>query len=302
MNVESSPDSPKSMRLGFEHKTRTISIESIIPTKILKPEIKLTIKYRQIVSSIEVVGVIEMPSVVPNCERPGTYFLLDGLLRVEALKDRGMTEVECLVATDDEAYTYNKRVNRITAVQEHKMIVRAIERGASEEQIAKALNVNPGSIRQRSRLLNGICQEASSLLEDKHCPLVIFELLKQMKPLRQMEAAELMVGQNNYTAGFARAILAATSDDQRVACSKTAITVGEITREQIVRLERELATIQQRTRCVEENYGADNLTLTVTKTYLTKLLNRPQIASWLNENRPDYLAEFQSIADISSLG
>lgn len=57
------------------------------------------------------------------------------------------------------------------------MIVRAIELGASKEQIAKALNIDHASVRRRSRLLDGICLEASSLLEDKHCPLVIFELL-----------------------------------------------------------------------------------------------------------------------------
>jgi hypothetical protein len=139
------------------------------------------------------------------------------------------------------------------------------------------------------------------LLEDKHCPLVIFELLKQMKPIRQMEAAELMVGQNNYSAGFARAILAATPEDQRVPSRKRANPLGDVTREQIVRLERELATTQQRTRCVEENYGVDNLTLTVTKTYLAKLLNRPKVVQWLTQKRPDYLLEFQAIADMSSL-
>lgn len=301
MNLISPPDSFTSMLLGFEKKTRTIPIESIIPTKILKPEIKLTSKYRQIVSSIEVVGVIEMPVVVANRDKPDTYFLLDGLLRIEALKEQGKTEVECLVSTDDEAYTYNKQLNRLAAIQEHRMIVHAIERGASEELIAKALNVNPSSIRQRSHLLDGICEEASSLLEDKHCPLVIFELLKQMKPMRQIEAAELMVGQGNYTAGFARAILAATLEDHLVVSPRKAQNVGEITREQIARLERELSAIQQRTRCVEESYSADNLTLTVTKTYLAKLLSRPQIARWLNEKRPDYLAEFQSIADLSSI-
>jgi len=291
----------KSMLLGFELETRTILIDCIIPTKKLKPETKLTAKYRQIVSSIAAVGAIEMPAVVVNRDNPDTYFLLDGFLRIEALKDRGETEVECLVATDDEAYTYNKCLNRLAAVQEHRMIVCAIEKGASAEQIAMALNVNPASIRQRSHLLDGICPEAASLLEDKHCPLTTFELLKQMKPFRQMEAAELMVGQGNFTAGFARAILAATPDDQRVPSRKQTTGSGVISREQIGRLERELATIQQRTRCVEESYGADNLTLTVTKTYLAKLLSRPLIASWLNERRPDYFIEFQSIAEISSL-
>jgi hypothetical protein len=37
-----------------------------------------------------------------------------------ARRNRGDTEVVCLVSTDDEAYTYNKRVNRIAIVREHR--------------------------------------------------------------------------------------------------------------------------------------------------------------------------------------
>ena len=33
----------------------------------------------------------------------------------------------CLIADDDEAFTYNKRVNRLATIQEHYMIVKAIE-------------------------------------------------------------------------------------------------------------------------------------------------------------------------------
>jgi hypothetical protein len=33
------------------------------------------------------------------------------------------------LARDDEAFTYNKRVNRLSIVQEHFMILRAIDRG-----------------------------------------------------------------------------------------------------------------------------------------------------------------------------
>lgn len=289
------------MRIGFEHQTRRIPIDALIPLKILRPGIKLTAKYKQIASSVAAVGLIEIPVVTTNSKQPGTYFLLDGLLRIEVLKDRGDTDVECLIATDDEAYTYNKEINRLAAVQEHRMIVRAIERGASETQIAEALNMDTSSVRRRSRLLNGICIEAASVLEDKHCPLIVFSLLRKMKPIRQMEAAELMAGQNNFSAGFAHAILAATPDDQRAISRARPSDVGNISREQIARLERELATTQQRTQCVEETYGIDNLTLTVAKTYLSKLLSRPQIVQWLNIRRPDYLTEFQAIAEMSSI-
>jgi len=121
-----------------------------------------------------------------------------------------------------------------------------------------------------------------------------------MKPLRQIEAADLMVGQKNYSSPFVRAILAATPPDQLVAPPGKPKD-ADISREQIARLERELEAAQRRTRYVEETYGEDNLQLTIAKTYLAKLLRKPRIASWLRNNRPEYLAEFQEIAEISAL-
>ena len=56
-----------------------------------------------------------------------------------ALRDLGRSVAPCLVAIDDEAYTYNNRVNRVSTIQEHFMIRRAVERGVSPERLAKAL-------------------------------------------------------------------------------------------------------------------------------------------------------------------
>jgi ParB-like chromosome segregation protein Spo0J len=53
--------------------------------------------------------------------------LVDGHLRHAALPDLGNSEAPCLIADDDEAFTYNKRVNRLATIQEHYMIVKAIE-------------------------------------------------------------------------------------------------------------------------------------------------------------------------------
>ena len=48
------------------------------------------------------------------------FHLLDGHVRVDILAKRGDSEVVCLVATDDEAFTYNKRESRIAIIQEHR--------------------------------------------------------------------------------------------------------------------------------------------------------------------------------------
>ena len=186
-------------------------------------------------------------------KHPERYYLLDGHLRIEALKDLGTETVECLVSTDDETYTYNKRINRIAAVQEHRMIKRAIERGVPEDQIAEALGMEVGSVRRRQRMLDGICPDAADTLRDTDCPLNVFDTLRRMMPLRQIEAAELMVGQNNITGVFAQALLAATPEKLLVQPRKSRPGADQsVSSEQIARMERELASLQTQVKSVEE--------------------------------------------------
>src|SRR3546814_13683447 len=91
----------------------------------MRPGTKDSQKYAQIRTSVRAVGLVEAPAVAPDHKHPGRYSLLDGHLRVEVLKDLGITEVECLVAADDDTYTYNKRINRLAPIQEHRKIGRA---------------------------------------------------------------------------------------------------------------------------------------------------------------------------------
>lgn len=287
---------------GFERRTVMLAIDAIIPLKALRTDVKLSAKYRQIATSIRAVGLVEPPVVTPDKENPGVYFLLDGLLRIEALKDLGHSQVECLVSTDDETFTYNKRVNRLSAPQEHRMIRRAIERGVSEERLAVALGINVAAIQRRARLMDGISEEASELLKDTPCPLTVFDTLRKMSPLRQREAAELMVGHSNFSRPFVMAMLAATPEAQLAQGKrKLKTTTSAVTREQVTRLERELASLQMQTKGFEETYGLDNLQLTVAKAYLAKLLANVRVVRWLAQNKPEYLSEFQAIAELTNL-
>lgn len=59
-------------------------------------------------------------------------------------------------------------------------------------------------------MLDGISEETVAILKDKPCPIAVFEILRKMKPLRQIEAAELLVNANNYSVAYASAILAGT--------------------------------------------------------------------------------------------
>ncbi|MBX9796514.1 MAG: ParB N-terminal domain-containing protein [Sphingomonas sp.] len=298
------PGSDNRVRLGFERQSVTVSIDQIVPLKTLREGVRESRKYAQIVSSIKAIGLVEAPAVVPNPKNSEQYFLLDGHLRIEVLKQLGIERVECLVANDDETYTYNKRVNRLPPIQEHRMIVRAIERGVTEAVIADALGLEVGSIRARFRLLDGICEETADMLKDTNCSMRVFDMLRRMSPMRQIEAADLMIGQNNYSLIFARALLAATPEDQLAAPAKKTRKndLTGPTSQQISRMERELATLQTQVKSVEDSYGIDNLHLTFARGYVAKLLSNARVVRWLSNHRQEYLSEFQRIAEIESIG
>jgi len=65
------------------------------------------------------------------------------------------------------------------------MIVRAIERGVSEEKLARALNVDIKRIKTKRSLLDGVCPEVAEMLKDRSIDTAVFTLLRKMKPMRK---------------------------------------------------------------------------------------------------------------------
>ena len=184
--------------------------------------------------------------------------------------------MNCLVATEDEAFTYNKRINRLATIQEHKMILKAIERGVPQERIARALNINVSNIRQKRSLLEGICPETAELLKDKHCPTSSFQSLKRMKPLRQIEVAELMIAMDNYSVSYSKALLAATPQDQLIDSDRPKSFKG-ISAQQIAQMETEMAKLQREMKLIEDSYGPDHLNLVLARGYLVSLVENQEI-------------------------
>jgi hypothetical protein len=284
------------VRMGFEGRTSIVRLADIQPLKLVAEEIKRSAKYRQIAASIAEIGLVE-PPVIARCRAgTGKFLLLDGHLRLEVLRDQGLSEIECLVSTEDEAFTYNKRVNRIAIIQEHRMILKAIENGVSEARIAKALNVDVASIRRRRKLLDGICAEAVELLKEKHLTLHTFSELRKLSPLRQIEAAELMIAMNNFSNSYVRSLVAATPKNQLAAGFTPRQTKG-LSDEQLALMERESASLAREFKVAEQTYGADNLDLVLATGYLSKLLRNGRVVGYLAKNFQELLFEFQKITE-----
>ena len=295
------PTPPLNTLLGFELETYQVPLDQLLPSKKVPDGVMSIRKYKQIVSSINEVGLIEPLSILHLDAKKSEYLLLDGHLRVLALKELGLHEAPCLSAKGDETYTYNHRVNRLSTIQEHYMIRRAIDRGVSKERLARAFNVNLSSINRRINLLEGICPEAIELLQDKQFTPDVTRILRNMKAARQVEAVELMIASNTITVAHAEALLKATPPEQRTDVKPAEREKKTAPIEQIEKLEKEMSQVQESYTLAEENYGSDLLNLVVAKGYLTKLLANEAVKSYIGRHEPEILTHLELVVNTVSM-
>jgi ParB-like chromosome segregation protein Spo0J len=280
--------------LGFIPEPLSVPVSRILPSRRIAAPVVESRKFKQIKTSIEEVGLIEPLSVMPAEQTSGQHVLLDGHLRLLAIQDLGYEQAACLVATDDESYTYNNRVNRLSTIQEHYMIRRVIDRGVSPERLAKALSVDVSLILKKISLLDGVCPEAAELLGDRQFSPELVRAIRKMKPTRQVECVELMVAANNVSVSYSEALLVATPAALLVDGKKPRKLSG-ISPEQMARMEREMSNLQGQYKLVEQTYGQDVLNLVLAKGYLAKLLENESARQYVAQRHPDLMVEFESI-------
>jgi ParB-like chromosome segregation protein Spo0J len=286
------------LKKAFEKDVRVLPLGSIVPARPIDAALRKLPKYQRIVASIPHVGLVE-PLVVVRGGKD-RFRLLDGHARFAALLDLGIGEARCLVALDDEAFTYNKRISHLAAIQEHYMILKALERGASEQRIADALNLDIAAIKLRRNMLDGICPEVVELLKSKTVNIGVFASLKRMKPLRQIEATELMLAAGNLSASYAKVLLAGTRPGDLVKSAEPK-RIGGLTPEQMARMQHEMESVQADFKAVEKTFGDTVLQLVVATGYIGSLIRNPEIERFMDGSYPEILAQFKSIVQASSL-
>lgn len=274
-----------------------LPLEKILPSRPLKPGVKSTTRYKTIDASVREVGVIEPLVVYPPQGKSGRHLLLDGHVRLEVLRDIGKTHALCLVSTDDEACTYNHRVNRISPIQEQRMIAKAIDAGVPEARIAKALNIKLETVRKNKSRLLGICPEAIERLKDKPITDMGLRLMKKVKPYRQVEIAEVMKLSNTFTAAYAKALYLATPRDQLVDESGRTGSRSE----PLEQLDAEMRGLERDFVLLEETYSRDTLNLQLVRSYLKKLLANGRVHKYLAQKHAELLAQLQRVVEVSSL-
>ena len=279
------------LQVAFEKKCLVLRLDDLLPVRTVKSADRTAGRFSRILNSVREVGVIEPLMVYPQGN--DKYLLLDGHLRYYALKELNITEVECLVSTEDESFTFNARVSRLAPIQEHSMIVKAVKNGVALERLAAALDMDPSEIRAKMNLLTGIHPEAVELVKDKQISEYAIRALKKVHPIRQIEMAELMVSANNFTKAYAEALVLGSRKEQMLNPEKDKANSG-MSAEEIAKLEREMESLERDFKAVEESYGENMLNLTVVRGYVKKLLDNAKIVRFLGTNYADVLTEFET--------
>lgn len=291
------------IKRAFEPNLIGVPLAQILTSRQVSQDMLGSVKFAAILASIRELGVVEPLAVHPEPIQvmggEPRYLLLDGHLRLAALKQLGAPEALCLLATDDEGFTYNRQINRLTPVQEHKMILEAIRKGVTAERIAEVLSVNVDRIRERQHLLRGIAPEVAELLKTRMVSQAVFRVLRRMKPMRQLELVEMMISANCFTGRYAEMVLAATRPEELVEPKKVS---DGVTAEDIARMEREMEKLYHDYRLVEDTLGETMLVLVVAKGYVSRLLRNETIAAYLDRFEPDLAVVMDAVtADARSL-
>ncbi|CAD6522312.1 hypothetical protein LMG28727_01754 [Paraburkholderia kirstenboschensis] len=124
----------------------------------------------------------------------------------------------------------------------------------------------------------------------------VYSTLRWLTPLRQIEAAELMCSQANFTSAFAKAIRSTTPVEQlvtRVRRPRRDATEASL---QIAQLEHEIATLEASHSEAEETYSVEHFELAVSLAFIARLLNNDAISTWLHEHYDHLWGQLEAVA------
>lgn len=281
----------RKVKIGFRQEVLELPVEQLMALKETTSVMLGCRKYKQIKASLEHIGLIEPLAVFPQGE--GRYMVVNGNLRLHILKELQHKTVRCIVSLDDESYTYNKRVNALSPIAEHFMILKAIANGVTEERIAIGLSIDVEAIRRRRNLLDGICPEVADMLKERRVSHATFASLRKMRPLRQIEAAELMISASNFTSPFAAAILGVTKPELLTTPPKRAPRGDQPHASAL--LEEATEVLISDLAVVRKTYGVDVLSLTVVCRSIESLIANLAIARYLQQNHTDTFNELSRL-------
>jgi ParB-like chromosome segregation protein Spo0J len=265
-----------------------------IPLVLLRPRHDRKIskrEYERIRASILAVGLIEPLLVFPEDDY---YIILNGHQRYRILIELGVETVPCIFAPEKESFTSNRMVNRLSPLQESRMIKKSLDE-LDEKTIAAALGIAHIAHRLNATLLKQLHPAIAAAFDAETINKACVLELTYVTPKRQEEILRTMENYKDYSVPFARSLVLKTPQHAR---AKNRMGV----RNPWARSEQRKSDLLKRLADAEEKhdfyttlYRQYSINLLKLVIYVRLLVTKERIAAYLRESHPDILATFQEI-------
>lgn len=269
------------------------SVALDIPITKLRPlrERKVTKReYDRIMASIKTVGLVEPLVVFPE---NGDYLILDGVQRYRALTELGIEVVPCIMGKQREAFTGNRMVNRVSPLQEHRMIEKALDE-VDENVIAAALGINGLSHRMKKSLLKQLHVDVAAAYDAGRVTRACAREFTHVKPPRQKEILQAMEGYKDFSINFARALVVKTPPQQRELRGRKHTPWNRVVQRKNDLLKK-LAEAEQKHDFYSQLYKQYTIDLLRLAIYARTLLTNTRIRTHLDQHHPAIVSRFEAI-------
>lgn len=264
-----------------------------VPVMRLRPlrERKITKReYDRIVASIKAVGLIEPLVIYPDGDG---YVILDGAQCYRALVELGIEVAPCILGKQREAFTGNRMVNRVSPVQEHRMINKSLDE-VDEAAIAAALGISRLGHRLKKTLLKQLHPDVATAFDAGKISRVCARELTHVKPVRQKEILQAMEGYDDYTTPFARTLVVKTPPHQRENRGRKQ-NPWDRTAQKKNDLLKKLAEAEQKHDFYSQLYKQYTVDLLRLAIYARSLLTNQRVGEYLDQHHPEIVQRFKAI-------
>jgi ParB family transcriptional regulator, chromosome partitioning protein len=264
-----------------------------IPIVKLRPLRDRQISKREserILASIRAIGLIEPLIVYPEGE---DYVILDGVQRYLALLELGVEVVPCILGKQREAFTGNRMVNRVSPVQENRMIEKSLEE-LDAQTIATVLGISGITYRLKKTLLSRLHSDVAAAFDQAKLTRACARELTHVKPIRQKEILSAMESYKDYSIAFAKALILKTPTPLREArrgkndpWDKTAQRKNNLLKK-LMETERKHDFYSR----LYKQYTVDLLRLAI---FARSLLTNGRVREYLDQHHPIIVARFEAV-------
>ena len=247
-------------------------------------------EFNRILGSIKAVGLIEPLVVYPEGD---DYVILDGVQRYRALLELGVEVAPCILGRQREAFTGNRMVNRVSPVQEHRMIEKSLEE-VDEASIAVALGITTIGHRLKKTLLKRLHPDVAAAFDEGKINRVCAREFTHVRPARQKEILDAMAGYKDYSTAFVRTLVIKTPAHQRDT-GRRKHNPWDRSAQRRNDLLKQLADAEQKHDFYSRLYKQYTIDLLRMAIYVRTLINNTRVREYLQARHPAVVAQFEAI-------